>query len=148
MCVATRDCVTAALVFFCVLLGSGSVARADSLPGPPEEHPPAQPREVAELAKPAEPTSAAEPVVPAEPTEMIGAPSAELIGAPQLDGDAVPQAVGVQVDLEAAAVVEETPAPGRERSAGATASSQVAVLGLAVLGLGLVAGFLLLRRRR
>ena len=80
---------------------------------------------------------------------MIGAPSAELIQPPVLDGAPVPEVVGVQVDLEAAAVPEETPAPTRERSASTTAaSSQVAVLGLVLLGLGLVVGFLLLRRRR
>lgn len=114
-------------------LGVSAVAGADAPPGPSVE-PPAdgpEPAPSAELA---------------EPEEMIGAPSAQPS---EFQEEPVPEVIGVQVDLEAGAVTDETPSPARERSASAsTASSQVAALGLVILALGMVAGFLLFRRRR
>jgi hypothetical protein len=120
-------------------LGVSSVAVADAPPGPSV-------KPSVDSAEPAPSAELAELAELAEPEEMIGAPSAQPS---EFDGDPVPEVIGVQVDLEAGAARDELPSPTRERSSSAsTASSQVAVLGLVLLALGLVAGFLLLRRRR
>ena len=132
-----------ALVFS---LGLASLASADKLPDPRPE---------------ASQASAGEAQAP-PPAEMIGTPSAptlpepatppptELIGTPgpATLPEQTPQAVGVQLDLEALAEPEPNAAlSNTERPQEKSATSSIAALGLGLLALVLLIAFFFVRRR-
>ncbi len=126
-------------------LGLASWASADKLPDPgpsgskasaggSQAPPPAE-----MIGTPSAPTLP-EPA-PLPPAEMIGTPGPTL-------PEQAPQAVGVQLDLEAVAEPEPNQAPSDlQRPQEKNATSSIAALGLGLLALALFIAFVVSRRR-
>ena len=132
-----------ALVFS---LGLASLASADELPDPGPEAPqasaggPQAPPPAEMIGTPSAPTLP-EPATP-PPTELIGTPG------PATLPEQTPQAVGVQLDLEALAKPEPNAAlSDTERRQKKSATSSIATLGLGLLALVLLIAFFVSRRR-